>query len=208
MDSALQAGADFRFETALPDGRVATIRPIRAEDADGLRQAFERLSEQSRHTRFLAHGVRLTDAMTRYLTDVDGKKHVALVATVPSLDLKTEEGIGVARFIRLDSDPAIAEAAITVVDDHQGRGLGTVLAEQLAKVGVARGVRAFRGEVLASNASILSLLRDAGATIEFSSDGQRASFDVPLEPGTQSLREQGRDFIRQFLRILQGDTTT
>jgi hypothetical protein len=42
--------------------------------------------------------------------------HVAIVATKDSLDLKTEELLGVAHFVRLVGECDVAEAAVTVGD--------------------------------------------------------------------------------------------
>ena len=70
----------------------------------------------------------LSEAMVRYLTDVDHHDHEAVVA----LDAATDEGVGVARYVRDPERPTRAEAAVTVTDDWQGRGLGTLLLELLA----------------------------------------------------------------------------
>ena len=65
----------------------------------------------------------LSESQLRYLTEVDHDDHEALIA----FDAATGDGVGVARFVRLEDDPTSAEAAITVIDEWQGRGLGTAL---------------------------------------------------------------------------------
>src|SRR5689334_1091439 len=121
------------------------LRLIEPDDADELRRAFARLSPRSRYQRFLGGMPELTDPMVTYLTQVDGENHVAIVAGTDSHDLKTEVGLGVARFVRLADDPTVAEAAITVVDDVQGKGVGRLLLTALARIALAHGVRVFRG---------------------------------------------------------------
>ena len=53
------------------------------------------------------------------------------------------KGIGVARYLRDPTDPAIAEVAVTVMDDHQRRGVGTLLTRALGEVAAERGIHTF-----------------------------------------------------------------
>jgi len=171
---------DYRESRALADGTSVTLRCIRPGDRAGLERAFSRLSHESRVRRFLADIPFLTEAMTRYLTEVDGKDHVAIVATIDTLDLKGEEGIGVARFVRLRDEPEIAEAAVTVVDAYQSRGVGRMLLDVLAEAAHERGIRVFRATVLASNEPMRRILDEAGGVV-LSDDGETIVVDVPLD---------------------------
>ena len=65
---------------ALDDGGTVAVRPIRPEDRDAIRAAFERLGPESRYRRFLSSVERLSDSDLRYLTDVDHSNHEALIA--------------------------------------------------------------------------------------------------------------------------------
>jgi GNAT superfamily N-acetyltransferase len=123
--------------------------------------------------------------MLRYLTEVDGKDHVAVVAILPSPDLKTERGVGIARFVRATDDPEVAEAAVTVVDDMQRKGLGRVLLATLAECARVRGIKRVRAEVLASNDPIRHLLEEVKPTIVGQSDGV-LTVEVPLDPETHA----------------------
>ena len=149
-------------EHVLADGTRVRIRPITADDAQAFREAWDKLSPASKHRRFFGNFTNLTDEMVRYLTDVDGKDHIALAAVVDSPDLKTESGVGVARCIRLAGEAEVAEAAVTIVDSMQGRGLGRLLVKSLAKAAADAGIKRFRGEGLADNAPLRSLLSDLG----------------------------------------------
>lgn len=82
------------------------------------------MSPESRYRRFLAARDRLSEAELDYLTRVDHHDHEALVALV----LETQEGVGLARFVRLPEDPEDAEVAIAVADAWQRRGVGTARA--------------------------------------------------------------------------------
>jgi GNAT superfamily N-acetyltransferase len=54
--------------------------------------------------------------------------------------------------------PTIAEVAFVVQDGWQGRGLGSILLDEVLRAGVARGVQHFRAFVLADNYRMLGLL--------------------------------------------------
>ncbi|MCK6589159.1 MAG: GNAT family N-acetyltransferase [Polyangiaceae bacterium] len=162
----------------LNDGTPIVIRPIRPEDRDELVRGFARLGPQSRLQRFMVPKAELTEAMLTYLTEVDGKDHVALVAFTDSPDFKRDVGLGVARFIRLPGEDGVAEAAVTVIDDAQGRGLGKLLLAVLTDEAKKRGIKTFRTEVLASNRAMLRLLEEASAVVR-EDDGDTVEFCSP-----------------------------
>jgi GNAT superfamily N-acetyltransferase len=184
-----EIGPGFSEDHVLRDGTVVRVRPIRPEDGAELRRGFEGLSSESRYRRFLGGFSQLSDATLEYLTVVDGQDHVAVVATRPRGD-GTEEGLGVGRFVRLRDDPAVAEAAITVVDGEQHKGIGRLLAFTLARAARERGVDRFRGEILANNEAVRQLLDQVGASLQAVEDG-RIVFDVALED-TPSVLVEGK----------------
>ncbi len=133
----------------LPDGAPVLIRPIRADDKRMLTDGLRRLSDESVQRRFLTPKRTFSRAELRYLTEVDGRDHVALVAEHPSGPVRRL--IAVARFVRLAEDPRAAEVAITVADDWQGQGLGSLLSEQLAAEARRLGIRRFTATMAADN---------------------------------------------------------
>ncbi len=157
-----------------------TLRCVQPGDRTEFARQFERLSPDSRYRRFFTGISELTSDMLDYLTVVDGIDHFAVIAFTESLDLKEEAGVGVARFVRLPGESDAAEAAVTVVDDFHGRGLGRLLLVTLAEAAKERGVRVFRGEVLASNEPMRKLLESAGIVGHDLGEGI-LGFDVPIE---------------------------
>ena len=137
----------------LTDGTRVLIREIRASDKDLLAAGHARLSERSQLRRFLGSKPKLTSSDLRYLTEVDGVNHFAVVA------LAAGEIVGVARWVRLVDDPAEAEAAVVVGDALQGRGLGKLLARELADAARSRGVRRIRASILSDNPPAHALMR-------------------------------------------------
>jgi GNAT superfamily N-acetyltransferase len=162
------------------------LRPIDASDRELLEQGFERLSPQSRYRRFFSPVAHLSKRQLDYLTDVDHHDHEALVAVDPD----TGGLVGVARYVR--TEPGIAEPAIVVSDDWQGRGLGALLLDALADRAREEGVESFVAPILAENRGAIRLferLAEGEATMRH--DGIEVELTIPLgtEAGaTPSLR--------------------
>jgi RimJ/RimL family protein N-acetyltransferase len=163
------------IELTLRDGSEVRVEPIRPEDKDALARAFEQLSEQSRYRRFLAPMDRLSPTMLAYLTEVDHHDHEALVA----FDSGSEEVVGVARYVR--DEGTSAEAAVTVGDDWQGRGLGTALTSLLAGRALEEGIDRFTALLLAENKEMIALLESVGHVTVTGRDSGTLEVEVPLE---------------------------
>ena len=141
----------------LSDGTPILIRPIRPDDKHLLAEGLRNMSELSVQRRFLSSKTRFTRSELRYLTELDGRDHVALVAESPTQPVRRL--IGVARFVRLPDDPDTAEAAIVVADDWHGRGLGSKLAGALAARARGAGIRRFTATMASDNAPALRLMQ-------------------------------------------------
>jgi GNAT superfamily N-acetyltransferase len=123
----------------LRDGSQVVIRQVQRADAPLLVDGFARLSARSRQMRFLTEKKKLSAAELRYFTEVDHHDHEALGA----LSHTDGRGVGIARYVRDAEDPQAAEIAVTIVDDWQGRGLGTKLLAQLSDRARQEGVHRF-----------------------------------------------------------------
>jgi GNAT superfamily N-acetyltransferase len=166
-------------ETTLRDGRRVVIRRLTPADAPELEKAFALLSAESRRLRFLGSKARLSPSELRYLTDVDGHRHEALCA----IDPHTGRGVGVARFVKDPADPSRAEVAVTVVDDWQRRGLGTLLLAELTERARQEHVSHFTALVSADNRSVRRLLDRLDAPVEpIRLLGAAAEYEIELGP--------------------------
>lgn len=184
---------------ALRDGTPVLIRPVLAEDKERFRDGFARLSPQSRHRRFMSPIDELTPDMLRQFTEVDYRDHFAYVGLLAQEG--GQPGIGVARYVRLPDDPSVAEAAVTVIDDYQRRGLGTLLLEALGAVALQNGIDRFRGYALDDNRPMLKLLSQMGAVVERDSPGvYRIEVDLPL----QARELRGAPLYRVFRAMARG----
>jgi RimJ/RimL family protein N-acetyltransferase len=167
----------------LKDSTEIEIRPISVDDGARLRKAHGRLSPEARYRRFLGAKPELTEADARYLVDVDGRDHFALVATTT---VNGERGaiIAVARFVRILGDPTAAEFAIVVGDRFQRQGLATALIERLAAAARQRGITRFRATTLSQNVAVFRLLEAlAQGELHVVPAGEVSELEVELGPG-------------------------
>jgi GNAT superfamily N-acetyltransferase len=137
------------------DGTQLYVRHIKPGDKDMLAAAWLRLSPQSQYRRFLAPKPRLTKGDLRYLTEIDGHNHVALVAV--RMD-DPSRFVAVARYVRLKDDPQAAGVAVTVADHMQGLKIGKQLGVLLADEARGRGIDRFTAALLADNQPALRLM--------------------------------------------------
>jgi RimJ/RimL family protein N-acetyltransferase len=133
----------------LPDGAPVLIRPIRPDDKGMLADGLRRLSPESAQRRFLTPKRSFSRTELRYLTEVDGRDHVALV--VEPFGTAERRLIAVARFVRLQADPEAADVAFTVADEWQGRGLGSLLGVKIAAKARLLGIRRFTATMASDN---------------------------------------------------------
>jgi GNAT superfamily N-acetyltransferase len=152
----------------LQDGTEVRIRAIRSSDKRLLGEGMERLSDETRRLRFLTSKPRLSPGELRYLTEIDHHHHIALVATMAEAP---ERILGVARSVRLAEDDELAEFAIVVCDDLQGRGLGRLLASRLVDAAQAHGIRRFTATILPENTRAIGLVRSIAERLTWAGDG-------------------------------------
>jgi acetyltransferase len=145
----------------LKDGKPMIIRAIRPDDADDLQATFQRLSIQSIYMRFLSFKKVLSDEEAHQLASVDYNSRMAFVA------IYNENGkdivSGVARYAILDlNHPETAEAAVVVVDEYQGLGLGKQLLKRLVLYARTKGIECMRGNLQVGNDRMLLLVKGSG----------------------------------------------
>ena len=194
--------SQYRERLSLADGTWAELRMVRPEDAALLREGFERLSPRSRFQRFLSAKPRLSVEELNYLTSMDGEMHVAIGAVTWS-PAGRELGLGVARFFRSAQAPEVAEVAITVVDEAQGKGLGRILMDKLVEAARERGVERFDFRVLAGNLPMYKLVQTL-APCEPEQDDDALCFSVPLGAPARG----GSELLRSLLALAAQGTLT
>jgi RimJ/RimL family protein N-acetyltransferase len=150
-----------RYE--LPDGTAVRIRPIEARDKTRLVCGLRQLSLESIRKRFLAAKPRFTAAELRYLTEVDGVNHIALIAV---LEDDPDQLVAVARCVRLPDSPDTAEMAVVVGDPWQGRGVGRAITRALGDAALAAGITRFAATMAGDNEAARRLMRTFALRLE------------------------------------------
>lgn len=151
------------WREVLRDGSRVTIRLLHKEDAALERDFIKRLSQESRRMRFLGQIGEPGDALIHGLTELDYQHEMAFVALVHEGG-KTR-AIGVSRY-SLAPDGTSCECAVTVSDEWQGKGLGTLLMRHLIDIARQRGIRSMFSMDAAGNSRMHELARDLGFTRE------------------------------------------
>ena len=200
MDEALAVDASAPPEPDYPrhweadvvasDGGVVHLRPILPGDADAIVAFHARLSERTRYLRYFGPYPYISPRDLERFTVVDHNARVALVA------LLGDEIIAIGRYEGTygpDGTEIVgpAEVAFVVRDDHQSRGLGSILLEHLTAAGRERGVRRFEAEVLAENSQMVRVFRDAGYQVsrEFADGVLHLEFDIDPTERSMEVRD-------------------
>jgi GNAT superfamily N-acetyltransferase len=91
--------------------------------------------------------------------------------------------------VRLQSRPHLAEAAVVIADEWQGRGLGTALVKRLAERAREEGITAFTATVLTSNRHMLDVFARVGEVRVTGREGPTEEVEVMLPTEPEPLRE-------------------
>lgn len=114
--------------------------------------------------------------MLRYLTEIDHHDHEALIG----IDEATGEALGVARYVREVERPDAADVAVTVIDDWQGKGLGTLLLEVLSARARDEAVTRFTALMLATNEEMIDLFKHLAPVRVLDQVDGRIEIEVPI----------------------------
>jgi GNAT superfamily N-acetyltransferase len=133
------------------DGSAVWIRPAHEGDEPQLWRFLDGLCLEARHLRFFSGAVDIAKAA--HAAAQEGPDRFGLLA----LD-ETAAILGHAAYVQLD--PARAEVAVEVADAFHGRGLATILIEQLAEAAERAGITHFVADVLSENHAMLDVFRE------------------------------------------------
>jgi RimJ/RimL family protein N-acetyltransferase len=127
------------------------------------------------YRRFMTPLPRLSRTQLAYLLGVDHQDHEALLA----IDEDDGEAVAVGRFVRLE-DSSAAEAAVLVIDDWQGFGLGKAVCRMLAERARQLGIERFEATMLSNNRAMKTVLESLGEMRVVSDDGITVTYTVSL----------------------------
>jgi acetyl coenzyme A synthetase (ADP forming)-like protein len=148
--------ASLASDVVLRDGSTVRIRPARPGDETRVEDYLIGLSPETRRLRFWSQAIDVS-GLARRIVDVDLENHLTLLVLVGG-----DEGrmIGGAQYIRTHDERA--EISMSVTDEFQGRGIGSILIGQLAQVAAGHGISLFSADVLPENHAMINVFRSSG----------------------------------------------
>ena len=170
--------------TTLNDRASISVRAVRAGDKARLLDHFARLSAASLYYRFLGTRGALTGEELDRFTRLD-TGHAALVATLSGNE---EIIVGFVQYVRAQ-DPSRAQIACSVVDEHQGRGIGSLLFNLLSQIALANGITEFEGDALPDNQRVLTIAAKNGRHVRQSTEAVVMRVCISLRPRLRPVSE-------------------
>lgn len=152
----------------LKDGTEVTLRPIRPEDEPLEKILLSNLSEKTLRQRFFSVIKDISHEMLVRFCNIDYDREMAIVAELKEGDRKKIIGIG--RIIS-ESDQRVAEYAVLVHDQYQGKGLGYKLVDVLIGIAQEKGLEELYGIILTENEDMLAVARKLGFKTKREPDG-------------------------------------
>ena len=168
---------NFKVFTRLADGTLVLVRPLQPGDRDSILEGFQRISPHSRYLRYNSVRSALTAEELDTLTCPDEAHCLALGAA--DLGKSSLYGIGVARYMICQDEPYTAEFAIVIVDEYQGRGLGSFMLDLLIGQARKHGLHTLCGYILPENRAMIRMLKRVKAIIH-QPEGGMIRADIPL----------------------------
>ncbi|CAI2934412.1 bifunctional acetate--CoA ligase family protein/GNAT family N-acetyltransferase [Aminobacter niigataensis] len=143
------------------NGMEYSIRPIKPTDFSLYPPFLAQVSQEDLRFRFLGPRKNFPDQMLKRLTQLDYEREMAFVA----IEAASGKLAGISR-LSCDPDHAVAEYALLVRTDLQGKGLGWELLRQIIDYARADGIAKIEGIVLSENRKMLAMCREFGFAIK------------------------------------------
>lgn len=129
----------------LADGTSVHLRLTRPSDAPRVREFLQEVPDDA----------------VRHFTFYEPSERLMLAAAAPYEG--TEALVGLADLAMLET--GVAEIALVVRDDHQGKGVGTLMSEAAASLAKRRAATHLKATMAADNEAMLKLMQRLGDTV-------------------------------------------
>ena len=168
-------------DVALRDGSTVRIRPVRPSDKERVEDYLIGLSPETRRLRFWSQAIDVGGLATK-IVDVDYRDHLTLLVLQGG-----DEGrmIGGSQYIRFDGGRA--EVSLSVTDDFQGRGIGSILIGQMAEEAARHGITTFVAEVLPENHGMINVFRASGFPVSIRATPGSIEVEFPTEMTDEAI---------------------
>ena len=168
------AHASLTSDVVLRDGSTVRIRPARPGDEQRVEDYLIGLSPETRRLRFWSQAIDVS-GLARRIVDIDLANHLTLLVL-----LGGDEGrmVGGAQYIR--TYDARAEISLSVTDEFQGRGIGSILIGQLAQAAAEHGITLFAADVLPENHAMINVFRSTGFELSIRATPGAIEVEFPI----------------------------
>ncbi|WP_320668611.1 GNAT family N-acetyltransferase [Patulibacter defluvii] len=156
-----------------PNPPAVRLRPVSPADEPLLRGLLDRVTGESRWTRFFTGGVDL-DRVARMEARCDESRRFGVLALDPDGAV-----VGHGMCVPLN-DGSGCEIAFEVADGHHRQGIGSAMLRQLVAEARHRGVGRLVAEVLPANRDMTDLLRDSALPLTHRVEGGVAHYEIAL----------------------------
>ena len=161
-------------DVVLRDGSTVHIRPARPGDEIRVEDYLIGLSPETRRLRFWSQAIDVR-GLARKIVDIDLNDHLTLLVL-----LGGDEGrmVGGAQYIR--THQGRAEISVSVTDEFQGRGVGSILIGQLAQAAADHGITLFAADVLPENHAMINVFRSSGFDLSIRATPGAIEVEFPI----------------------------
>ena len=178
--------SQYETSVSLQDGSKILLRTVQPEDAEACLDFIHRIRGQAKYLRF-GHSKETADIdSARHFCNVDYTSAFALVAEVVH---DSKEMVAIARYLKLPGKNS-AEIFILADEEYQGKGLGIVLLENLAKVARSRGISTFESDVAIENGPIHALITGFGFHVTKILEKNVSHVVMPIVSSKKSIHKE------------------
>lgn len=194
--------ADIAVHSRLNDGTAVSLRTIRPDDEDRIREGIAKLSAESRYLRFFSPAPVLPEAVVHRLANVDGHDHIAWGALCS--DCPGWPAIGAVHAVRHRHDGPVGEFSVAVLDEFQGRGLARMMTAALLVHCRTEGLAVLDVHILSGNVAAKNLVKSMGAEWTGESAGV-AEYRLNVVAAIEALRADiEAPGVQDVLQALEG----
>ncbi len=185
MFSIIPDGAHFQEFALLKDGQGILLRTACPADVDLVEAFMNSLSRETLALRFMGGVSRVSRKFVEDLCDENPHECVCLLA-VEGMEAD-QRIVGLGNYV--GKGDGIAEVSFVVADEHQGRGISSLILERLAGLAAGAGYVGFEADLLYKNAKMANVFRDSGFETQRAMEGDVIHLRFPLS-AAQNQRER------------------
>ena len=186
-------------DVVLRDGRTVLLRPARSEDQGVVEDYLVGLSDESRRMRYWSTSIDVTDLAARAVRP-EYPDHLTLLAMTGS---DVGHVVGGAQFIR--GSPKRAELSVSVSDELQGTGLGSLLVGSLVEAAYEAGIETLEAFVLPENHRMIDVFRESGFPVSIHAKPGSVSVEIataPTEEAATHFEERAAEAAASAVRTV------